>query len=160
METAIFWPLQSNIIRAGKTNNTFGMVRKNGDGTAKPHQGWDFAASVGTPAYAIGNGVVEFVRDKGDYGLQVCLAFDFNGEKLYAFYAHLNKSYVKQGDDVKGNDLIVICGKSGNAANLPKAEDHLHFEIRTKATPGLGLKDRVSPIMVFKKCPLTIAIPG
>lgn len=160
MKTQIYWPLLTNIIRGRVTNNTFGMVRKYKDGTLKPHQGWDFEAKVGTPAYAVADGVIEFVRERGDYGLQVCLRFDFEGETYFAFYAHLQKSYVKENDSVKGNELIVACGKSGNAKNLPESEDHLHFEIRTKSNPELGLKDRVSPLKIFNRCPLTFPIPG
>ena len=69
MDNAITWPLAFNLIRQRAVNNTFGMVRRRADGTAKPHQGWDFQATVGTPAYAIAAGTVEFVRDRGDYGL-------------------------------------------------------------------------------------------
>ncbi len=160
MDDTITWPLLQNVIRRRAVNHTFGMVRKNKDGTPRPHQGWDFEAVVGTPAYAIANGTVEFIRDRGDYGLQLCLAFDLEGTTLYAFYAHLQKVYVGEGDDVEWNDLICKTGESGNASGMAMADQHLHFEIRTEAEPRLGLRDRLSPLHVFGKCPLHQIIPG
>lgn len=160
MSTTIVWPLLSNVIRRRLTNHTFGYVRKYASGAPKPHQGWDFEARVGEPAYAIADGKVEDVRDKGDYGVQVCMSFRWERETLYAFYAHLDRAYVETGQVVSANDFIAACGKSGNAKNLPAADEHLHFEVRTKLHPGLGLRDRVSPLVIFKKCPLTLPIAG
>jgi murein DD-endopeptidase MepM/ murein hydrolase activator NlpD len=160
MADMIVWPLVSNVVRGRLTNHTFGMVRKYASGAPKPHQGWDLEAHVGEPAYAIAAGKIEFVRDKGDYGLQVCMSFSFDSATLYAFYAHLDKSYVKEGDAVAPNDFIAACGKSGNARNLPKSDEHLHLEIRTRLKPGLGLEHRLDPVKVFGKCPLKLPIPG
>ena len=156
----IFWPLLHNKIRRGVKNHTFGMVRKYSTGVAKPHQGWDFEATIGTPFYAIGSGQVEFVRSMGDYGLQLCHSFEFNGEKLYAFYAHLERTYVRQGDSVSGNQELGTTGESGNAKGAPKADQHLHFEIRKVVSPRPSLLDRIDPIMVFGICPLQIGIAG
>lgn len=154
MDDAITWPLSYNVIRRRSVSNTYGMVRKRVDGTPKPHQGWDFEAVIGTPAYAIADGTVEFVRDRGDYGLQLCIAFELGGTSYWAFYAHLEKIYVAEGDAVKRNDLVCKTGESGNAEGMAVADQHLHFEIRTKAEPRLGLWDRKSPLVVFGKCPL------
>ena len=160
MDTSITWPLVSNMIRGNKTNHTFGMVRTNTDGTPRPHQGWDFTAKVGEPAFAIADGVVRLLKDGGDYGLQLAIEFVLDDTTYYAFYAHLEKAYVAEGDEVHRNDLIAKTGNSGNAESLASSQDHLHFEIRTKQPPGLGLKDRVSPFVVFKKCPLHSPVPG
>ena len=160
MSGEITWPLVSNVIRRRKLSNTFGMVRKYANGTPKAHQGWDFEAAVGEPAYAIADGTVMFVRSGGDYGDRVCISFQFNGATRYAFYAHMQYISVAVGDAVKLNDYIGSCGKSGNASNLPAIEDHLHFEIRTQEDPGLGLGGRVSPFTVYGICPLNNPVPG
>lgn len=160
MNDSITWPLAFNIIRRQSVSNTFGWVRTRADGTPRPHQGWDFTAPVGTPAYAIADGTVEFQRDGGDYGLQLCLAFELAGQKRYAFYAHLEKVFVAKGAAVKRNDLICKTGQSGNAYGMPVEDQHLHFELRSIASPGLGLKDRLSPLEVFEKCPLQQGITG
>ena len=160
MHDSITWPLAFNVIRKRAANNTYGWVRKRSDGTSRPHQGWDFEATVGTPAYAIADGVVEFVRDRGDYGLQLCIAFKFGNKALYAFYAHLDRVFVKVGKPVKKNDLICKTGESGNAEGMPVADQHLHFEIRTVAEPRSGLHDRLSPAVIFDKCPLHQGLAG
>ena len=105
-------PLDYMEIRRGLPNNGFGMVRNGGK---RPHQGWDLWAPVGTPVFAVGNGIVEFVRvNSGDYGTQVCISFenpDSPGTLLYAFYAHLSQVFVKTKDWVTEGQRL---GLSGN----------------------------------------------
>lgn len=153
---SIDWPLDHNVIRGNVENNTFGMVRRHGDGTPKPHQGWDFAAPPGTPCYAIAAGRIVMVRDHGDYGRQVLLAIDVDGVKRWAFYAHLDEVHVSVDEEVALGQQLGTTGKSGNARNLPASEDHLHFELRTTKAPGLGLAGRVSPREAFGICPLRV----
>lgn len=156
----VYWPLQRNVIRRRSTNNTFGLVRTYSTGVKRPHQGWDFEASLRTPVYSIADGEVAFVRNRGDYGLQLCIKFDLNRETLYAFYAHLSKVYVSAGDKVVANEIVAASGESGNAQGMFVEDQHLHFEIRTALNPRMGLQDRLSPLKVFGKCPLREAIPG
>ena len=160
MHDSITWPLPYNVIRRRSANNTYGEVRKRADGTPRPHQGWDFEATTSTPAYAIADGKVAFIRDRGDYGLQLCIAFTLEEKQYWAFYAHLAKVFVKEHDEVKRNQLICTTGESGNAKGMPVADQHLHFEIRTCAEPRMGLKDRASPLVVFGTCPLKFGVPG
>jgi murein DD-endopeptidase MepM/ murein hydrolase activator NlpD len=136
------------------------MVRKKADGTPKPHQGWDLEASVGTSAYAVGDGKVVFVQNGGDYGLQVCMLFRIQERTYYAFYAHMSHLFVAAGQEVKMGERIGTTGKSGNAANLSADEDHLHFEIRTTPHCGLGLDGRVSPLVIYGICPLHAPVLG
>lgn len=140
-------PLENMEIRRGKPNNAFGWVRTNRDGSKRPHQGWDLWAPVGTPTYSIADGLVEFVKiDQGAYGTQVCISFDHSGKLLYAFYAHLSHVYVTEGFEVKAGQMVGLTGMTGNASQVPSFSDqHLHFEIREKVSPGRGLKDRLDP---------------
>jgi murein DD-endopeptidase MepM/ murein hydrolase activator NlpD len=149
--TLIAWPLKQNVIRGRILNNTFGMVRNGGK---KPHQGWDFEAKIGTPSFAPGYGKVVFIKNSGAYGKQLCISFIYNKKTFYAFYAHMKSISVSKGDIVAIKQQIGQTGNSGNAKNLSQSEDHLHFEIRTKAYTGLGLGGRVSPMKIYKKCPL------
>lgn len=163
METnpnTIFWPLLHNKIRRGMKNHTFGLVRRYSTGVMKPHQGWDFEAKKGTTFYAIASGKVEFVRHHGDYGLQLCHSFEFEEKTFYAFYAHLTSVYVKEGDQISGNQELGITGESGNAVGMAVADQHLHFEIRTKLAPRPSLQDRIDPTLIFGHCPLTVTIGG
>jgi murein DD-endopeptidase MepM/ murein hydrolase activator NlpD len=143
-------PLQVMRIRgsgggSNPAHNVFGWVRTYPNGTPKPHQGWDLQATVGTPAFAIAQGKVLSVLNHGDYGLQVILAFAHSGGTKFAHYAHLATVSVTPGQDVTEGTQIGTTGASGNAANLPVAERHLHFEIRTVAHPGVGLAGRDDP---------------
>ena len=156
----ITWPLESNVIRKGKINNTFGMVRNNG---TKAHQGWDFFGVAGvTPVFAVGSGNVQFVDnvDDSDYGKTVCHSFEHGGKTYYAFYAHLHSINVSPGSSVAINQVIGVLGSTGNASNLTGDEVHLHFEIRTQIYAPLGLSGRVSPYALYKHCPLQAPADG
>lgn len=152
MDVTINWPLDLNVIRGNSEHNTFGMVRKNTDGSDRPHQGWDFYAKVGTHCYAISNGRVEYVGDSGALGLLVVIGIGNTGK--FATYAHLSAANVKTGDRVTAGQQIGKTGNSGNAISMIGPDEHLHFEIRTRPLTGLGLADRISPLEVFGVCPL------
>ena len=158
MENSITWPLLVNVIRRHKLSNTYGFVR---DGAAlKPHQGWDLEAKVGSLAYAIATGTVAFTANGGAYGKQICIRFELNGKVLFAFYAHMQHILVSTGAEVSINDQVGTTGKSGNASNLPTAEQHLHFEIRMSPNPGFGLAGRLDPFELYGICPLHAPIAG
>lgn len=148
-------PLAHNVVRRNSESNTFGMVRHHADGTPKPHQGWDFFAAPGTPCYAVAPGKVVDLHNGGDYG--VTLTLDIGGGR-WAFYAHLQAVTVGMGDTVSEGQQVGLTGKTGNAASLGAADDHLHFEARTEKSPGLGLGGRVSPLAWFGVCPLHVAV--
>lgn len=154
------YPLAKNRIRRGSLSNTFGLVRKNGKGEPRPHQGWDFEARTGTPCYAVGAGIIHSTRDAGDYGLQVILKLDqpHKGQFLWAFYAHLLNTTMVAGMRVSEGDQIGRTGESGNARGMPVDDQHLHFELRTEPTPGLGLGGRISPFEVYGQPPLATAV--
>ena len=156
----IGWPLARNIIRRGSLNHTFGMVRRNADGSRRPHQGWDFEAEPGYRCYAVADGRIEAVRNTGAYGQQIVLRFehDFDGDgdtdTLFAFYAHLSRIDVVAGQTVKRGQQIGLTGNSGNARSMKGTDQHLHFELRSRPLPGRGLDGRYSPLALFKVCPL------
>ena len=144
-------PLEYMGIRRGLPNNGFGMVRNGGK---RPHQGWDLWAPVGTPIYAVADGLVEFVKiNSGDYGTQICTSFEnpnSPGTLTYVFYAHLSQVYVTKAMWVEEGQVLGLTGKTGNASGFKSIEDeHLHFELRTEVAPGLGLKGRIDPAILF-----------
>ena len=156
----IGWPLAVNRIRRGLVNHTFGMVRRNADGSRRPHQGWDFAAVEGTPCFAIADGTVARVYSSETYGKSVILRFehdfDHDGRRdiLFAFYAHLSRIDVKEGQQVHRGKKLGLTGNTGNAVGMRGADQHLHFELRTNLYPGRGLAHRYSPLAIFGTCPL------
>lgn len=153
----IRWPLTNNVIRRNSESNTFGMVRKNANGTPRAHQGWDFYALPGTPCYAISDGKVVFSGTVGAFGMLLVIEFVYSGQKLYAAYAHLSQILVS-GGTVSKAQKVALTGNSGNASSMTGLDQHLHFEIRTTPLPGLGLSGRKSPLSVYKQCPLKALI--
>jgi peptidoglycan LD-endopeptidase LytH len=162
--STIRWPLLSNTIRQGLVNHTFGMVRNGG---AKAHQGWDFYAEPGTKCFAISDGTVVHTGFYGSgsatkgFGKMVIVKFEFEKQTLYAAYCHLSKYLVNKNDPVSAGTVVGLTGNTGNATSMRGKDQHLHFEVRTTPFPGLGLQGRISPIKVFKQCPLkqTISSP-
>lgn len=155
------WPLINNVIRGHSESNTFGMVRRrlvNGKWIPRNHQGWDFYAIPGTPCFAVSNGKVVYSGKDGDYGTLLVIEFQYSGQELYAAYAHLLQSLVKLNDSVTIGQKVALTGNSGNAKNMKGHEQHLHFEIRTTATPGGGLAGRKSPLEIYHRCPLIAPI--
>lgn len=87
----------------------------------RAHLGVDYAASVGTPVKAAGNGKVTFVGEKGGYGKTIVINHDSNYKTLYA---HLNgfARGVRGGQNIKKGELIGYVGNTGLSSG-----PHLHF---------------------------------
>lgn len=91
----------------------------------KLHAGIDFGVPIGTPIYAIADGVVvKAVNDQGhskvSWGNYVKIRHD--GEN-YTLYGHMSEVVVKEGQMVKQGQLIGYSGNSGRSTG-----PHLHFE--------------------------------
>lgn len=126
----------------------FGLVRRNKDGTPRSHQGIDLAIATGYRCYAVDNGKIVSVTKTDSttgYGNTITIKLD-NG--LFAFYAHLSRIDVATGQAVKAGDVIGLTGCSGNARGMSTIAkgSHLHFEVRTEQSPGLGLGGRLDPL--------------
>ena len=95
----------------------------------RPHLGIDYAAPVGTPVSALGDGKVVFIGWKGGYGRFV--AIKHNGQ-YQTTYAHL-RSYakgVKKGTHVERGQVIGYVGTSGLATG-----PHLDFRFFKDGKP-------------------------
>lgn len=88
----------------------------------RAHLGTDFAASTGTPARTVGDGVVAFSGVQNGYGNVVFIKHRGNTETVYA---HLSKLLVRRGDKVVQGQTIGLVGSTGWATG-----PHLHFEVR------------------------------
>jgi len=100
------------------------------------HNGLDFAAPLGTPVYATGDGEVSMSYYSGSYGNVVYLEHGFGFESRYA---HLQSYVVKQGERVKRGQLIGYVGNTGNSV-----APHLHYEV-------LFAGKHVNPINFFQR---------
>ncbi|MCB1857563.1 MAG: peptidoglycan DD-metalloendopeptidase family protein [Gammaproteobacteria bacterium] len=93
-------------------------------GKKRPHKGVDYAAAIGTPIKAAGDGKVIFRGRKGGYGNAVIIS---HANKYTTLYGHLSKFQrsVTTGSRVRQGQTIGYVGKSGLATG-----PHLHYEFR------------------------------
>ena len=110
-------------INGARMTSGFGMRRHPILGYSKMHRGIDFAAPIGTPIYAAGDGRVAEAGRKGAYGNY--LRIRHNGEFSTA-YAHLNRfaKGVRAGSRVKQGQVVAYVGTTGRSTG-----PHLHFEL-------------------------------
>ncbi len=106
-----------------RISSNFGMRKHPISGFNKMHKGVDFAAPTGTPIYAGGNGIVEYVGRNGGYGKYIRIRHN-NGYKTA--YAHLSnyKKGISKGVRVNQGEVIGYVGSTGNSTG-----PHLHYEI-------------------------------
>ena len=112
------------------------------------HGGIDYAMPVGSPVLAAADGVVDQVttQPKSDrsYGHYVVIKHD----GFLTYYAHLSKSIVKVGQEVKQGQLIAYSGGAKGAwGSGSSTGPHLHFEVRMSK----GSKQTVNPTSIFGK---------
>ena len=106
-----------------RISSNFGMRKHPISGFNKMHKGVDFAAPTGTPIYAGGNGIIEYVGRNGGYGKYIRIRHN-NGYKTA--YAHLSnyKKGISKGVRVNQGEVIGYVGSTGNSTG-----PHLHYEI-------------------------------
>lgn len=156
----MYYPVKEVRILSGSRGNTFGWVRKNKDGTPRVHQGWDFQATNDTPIYAVCDGeVVSYDKtDNSNYGKSLLIKLDYWGEELYAFYSHINMSFVEKNIFVAAGDFIGYSGSTGNAKGSSTNAQHLHFEFRYKRNCGKGLDGRTDPHRFYGPPPFSWSV--
>ena len=88
-----------------------------------PHLGVDYAAPVGTPIIAAGNGRVQFAGWKGGFGRFIQIS---HGNELTSMYGHLSRfaSGIQNGASVKQGEVIGFVGASGLATG-----PHLDYRV-------------------------------
>jgi len=93
----------------------------------KMHAGLDFAAHIGTPVYATGDGKIKLAGRDGGYGNAVIISHGYGYETLYA---HMSKIKARRGQSVKRGDIIGYVGSTGLSTG-----PHLHYEIHKDGKP-------------------------
>jgi murein DD-endopeptidase MepM/ murein hydrolase activator NlpD len=91
------------------------------------HLGFDLAVVQHTPVVAANDGTVVFAGYFGIYGNTIVID---HGCGLQSLYAHLSSSAVKEGDQVKREQVIAHSGQTGLAGG-----DHLHFTMLLDGLP-------------------------
>ena len=115
--------LMKTPINGARLSSSYGMRKHPISGYNKMHKGVDFAAPTGTPIFAAGNGIVEYVGRNGGYGKYIRIRHDSTYKTAYA---HLNgyKKGISSGVRVKQGDVIGYVGSTGKSTG-----PHLHYEI-------------------------------
>jgi murein DD-endopeptidase MepM/ murein hydrolase activator NlpD len=95
----------------------------------KQHQGVDFAAPIGTPIRASGDGVVDFVGSQNGYGNVVVIR---HWNDYSTAYAHMSRfaNGLKKGEKVSQGEVIGYVGMTGWSTG-----PHLHYEFRVNNKP-------------------------
>ena len=86
------------------------------------HMGTDYAAPVGTPVHAAGDGRVSFKGERGGYGNAIVLS---HGDNVATLYGHMSRfaKNIRVGSHVQQGEVIGYVGMSGLATG-----PHLHYE--------------------------------
>lgn len=90
----------------------------------RAHKGVDYAADIGTPINATGDGRIIFLGKKNGYGNTIVIQHDKHRSTLYA---HMQKfaRYMRVGRKVRQGQIIGYVGQTGLATG-----PHLHYEFR------------------------------
>ena len=115
--------LMKTPINGARLSSSFGMRKHPIDGYNKMHQGTDFAAPMGTPIMASGDGIVIKAGWCGGGGN--CIKIKHN-QTYQTVYAHMSK-FVRgmgKGVRVKQGQTIGYVGSTGKSTG-----PHLHYEV-------------------------------
>ena len=115
--------LMKTPINGARLSSSFGMRKHPIDGFNKMHRGTDFAAPMGTPIMASGDGVVKKAGWCGGGGN--CVVIKHNST-YKTVYAHMSKFAlgVRNGIRVKQGQVIGYVGSTGKSTG-----PHLHYEV-------------------------------
>jgi murein DD-endopeptidase MepM/ murein hydrolase activator NlpD len=98
-------------------------------GQWKQHQGVDFAAGIGTPIRAAGDGVIDFVGTQNGYGNVIYIKHWNNYSTVYAHMSRFAHG-LRKGMKINQGEVIGYVGATGWATG-----PHLHYEFRINNQP-------------------------
>jgi len=111
-------PVPAGLMRSG-----FGSRRHPILGFSKMHTGVDWAAPMGTPIYAAGNGIVEKVGWEGGYGKYIRMRHPNGYETAYGHMTAYARG-MEPGTRVRQGQVIGFVGSTGLSTGA-----HVHYEI-------------------------------
>ncbi len=152
--------LMKTPINGARLSSPFGMRKHPIDGFNKMHRGTDFAAPMGTPIMASGDGVIKKAGWCGGGGN--CVKIKHNST-YQTVYAHMSKFArgIKNGVRVKQGQTIGYVGSTGKSTG-----PHLHYEVivngkkvnsqKLKLPSGKILKGKERKLFETKKIKLDV----
>ena len=152
--------LMKTPINGARLSSPFGMRKHPIDGFNKMHKGTDFAAPMGTPIMASGDGVVKKAGWCGGGGNCVKIRHNSTYQTIYAHMSKFARG-IKAGVRVKQGQTIGYVGSTGKSTG-----PHLHYEVifngkkvnsqKLKLPSGKILKGKERKIFETKKIKLDV----
>ena len=152
--------LMKTPINGARLSSPFGMRKHPIDGYNKMHRGTDFAAPMGTPIMASGDGVVKKAGWCGGGGNCVKIRHNSTYQTVYAHMSKFARG-IKPGIRVKQGQIIGYVGSTGKSTG-----PHLHYEVivngkkvnsqKLKLPSGKILKGKERKFFETKKIKLDI----
>jgi murein DD-endopeptidase MepM/ murein hydrolase activator NlpD len=116
------WPVDGRLIGSfGPRQDPF-----SGEGQ-EIHKGVDISGEVGTVIHVTADGVVRFADMMSGYGRLVVID---HGGGVETWYAHMSRTYVHAGQEIRRGELIGAVGMSGRVT-----APHLHYEVHVNGRP-------------------------
>ena len=152
--------LMKTPINGARLSSPFGMRKHPIDGFNKMHKGTDFAAPMGTPIMASGDGIIKKAGWCGGGGN--CIVIKHN-TTYQTVYAHMSKfaQGIRSGVRIKQGQTIGYVGSTGKSTG-----PHLHYEVivngkkvnsqKLKLPSGKILKGEARKLFETKKIKLDV----
>ncbi len=115
------WPVD------GRLMGPFGQRNDPFSGEGEFHTGVDISALPGTPIRATADGLVIRSEWFGGYGRLIVID---HGGGIQTYYAHLSRSFVQTGQEVRRGETVGAVGSTGRVT-----APHLHYEVRIGGAP-------------------------
>jgi len=115
--------LMKTPINGARLSSAFGMRKHPIDGYNKMHKGTDFAAPMGTPIIASGDGIITRARWCGSGGNCIKIKHNSTYQTIYAHMKSFGRG-IKEGLRVKQGRVIGFVGSTGKSTG-----PHLHYEV-------------------------------
>ncbi len=152
--------LMKTPINGARLSSSFGMRKHPIDGFNKMHRGTDFAAPMGTPIMASGDGIIKKAGWCGGGGNCVKIKHNSTYETVYAHMSKFARG-IKPGVRVKQGQTIGYVGSTGKSTG-----PHLHYEVilngkkinsqTLKLPSGKILKNKERKLFETKKIKLDV----
>ena len=115
--------LMKTPINGARLSSPFGMRKHPIDGFNKMHRGTDFAAPMGTPIMASGDGVIRKAGWCGGGGNCIVIRHNSTYQTVYAHMSKFAKN-IRSGVRVRQGQTIGYVGSTGKSTG-----PHLHYEV-------------------------------
>ena len=152
--------LMKTPINGARLSSSYGMRKHPIDGYNKMHRGTDFAAPMGTPIMASGDGIITRARWCGGGGNCIKIKHNSTYQTVYAHMKNFARG-IKEGLRVKQGQIIGYVGSTGKSTG-----PHLHYEViesgkkinsqKLKLPSGKTLKNKERQLFEVEKIKLDV----